>query len=217
MARPKLTLYLDVVSPFGYLAFHVIHNSPIFKSCDVKYVPILLGGVMKACANTPPIKIKNKDKWINQDRLRWARMFNIPVAQDSPKGFPHNTVSPMRALAALEQADPSKLAPAFMELYKAYWVQGQPIDKPDVFGPALEKALGKDEAKKYLDAIATPEAKAHLIKNTEQAVENGAFGMPWMLATNSKGETEGFWGFDHLGQVVEYLGLERGDGLRAML
>ena len=28
-------------------------------------------------------------------------------------------------------------------------------------------------------------------------------------ATNSKGEKESFWGFDHLGQVMDHLGLER--------
>lgn len=37
------------------------------------------------------------------------------------------------------------------------------------------------------------------------------------MATNAKGETEGFFGFDHLGQVIEHLGLERGDTLRSML
>jgi hypothetical protein len=39
-------------------------------------------------------------------------------------------------------------------------------------------------------------------------------------ATNADGKTESFWGFDHLGQVVEYLGLQRPDenrGWRAML
>ena len=27
MARPKLVLYIDVVSPFAYLAFHILHVS----------------------------------------------------------------------------------------------------------------------------------------------------------------------------------------------
>ena len=39
------------------------------------------------------------------------------------------------------------------------------------------------------------------------------------LATNEKGEKEGFWGFDHLGQVCDHLGLERlrGEGWRSLL
>ena len=27
MARPKLVLYVDIVSPFAYLAFHILHVS----------------------------------------------------------------------------------------------------------------------------------------------------------------------------------------------
>lgn len=34
-------------------------NSPAFKQCDVKFVPIFLGGLMNACGNTPPIAIKS--------------------------------------------------------------------------------------------------------------------------------------------------------------
>ena len=40
-----------------------------------------------------------------------------------------------------------------------------------------------------------------------------------IAATNSKGEKEGFWGFDHIGQMIDHLGLERPqtDGWKAML
>ena len=48
-----------------------------------------------------------------------------------------------------------------------------------------------------------------LSANTDQAVTDGAFGLPWFVATNAKGETEGYWGFDHIGQVADHLGLER--------
>lgn len=30
-----------------------------------------------------------------------------------------------------------------------------------------------------------------------------------MVCTNSSGKTEGFWGVDHLGQVVDFLGLKK--------
>lgn len=126
MTRPKLTLFVDIVSPFAYLAFYItrvghgsysqastkisnflenllrrflfpiLHHdlsrqapnviplnstsllysgipfscshsiadspsqhSPVFKQCDLSYVPIFLGGVMKACGNTAPINIKS--------------------------------------------------------------------------------------------------------------------------------------------------------------
>lgn len=45
--------------------------------------------------------------------------------------------------------------------------------------------------------------------NTDKAFESGAFGLPWMVCTSATGETEGFWGVDHLGQVIQFLGLDR--------
>jgi hypothetical protein len=40
-----------------------------------------------------------------------------------------------------------------------------------------------------------------------------------MVCTNTDGKTEGFWGVDHLGQVADFLGLERPQmgGWKAML
>lgn len=57
--------------------------------------------------------------------------------------------------------------------------------------------------------MAAKEGKELLTKNTDQALADGAFGLPWIVATNSKGETEGFWGVDHIGQVAAHLGLEK--------
>jgi 2-hydroxychromene-2-carboxylate isomerase len=63
--------------------------------------------------------------------------------------------------------------------------------------------------------------KAKLKENTDQAFEQGAFGLPWMVCERAGdcGRTEGFWGVDHLGQVASFLGLERpGEGAwRAVL
>jgi 2-hydroxychromene-2-carboxylate isomerase len=37
-----------------------LQNDPVFKKCEITYVPIFLGGVMKACGNTAPINIKSR-------------------------------------------------------------------------------------------------------------------------------------------------------------
>jgi len=77
---PKITLYLDTVSPFAYIAFHVLQvstqrhesyqgqqrakrcyqNNPVFRECSITYIPIFLGGLMKQCGNTAPINITSK-------------------------------------------------------------------------------------------------------------------------------------------------------------
>ena len=67
--------------------------------------------------------------------------------------------------------------------------------------------------------MAGKEGREVLGKNTDQALADGAFGLPWFVATNANEETEAFWGVDHLGQVTEHLGLEkpRAGGWKALL
>ncbi|OQO08846.1 hypothetical protein B0A48_05736 [Cryoendolithus antarcticus] len=220
MARPKLTLYLDIVSPFAYIAFYVVQNNPIFKRCDVTYIPIFLGGVMQACGNTPPIKIRNKDKWIGLERDRWATRFNIPIFAGVPEGFPANTLASGRTLALIEREHPSQLPAAYSALFRTYWVDGSPVQKPEVVASALATVFGKAEAEELVARTGEAEVKKLLNSNTELALQSGAFGLPWFECTNSEGVKEGFWGVDHFGQVVDFLGLERregGEGFRSML
>ncbi|EOD48020.1 putative 2-hydroxychromene-2-carboxylate isomerase protein [Neofusicoccum parvum UCRNP2] len=222
MAKPKIKLYVDVVSPFAYFAFYALENFPVFKQCEISYVPVFLGGIMKACNNTAPIQIKNKDKWINTERLRWARAFSIPVLATSPPGFPPNTIAAQRALTALQLARPAALPAALAAMYDAFWVRGEPITDAAVIGRAVASALGEDAgaAAAVVERSAAKEVKELLAARTGEAVEvDGAFGMPWFVATNAEGETECFWGFDHLGQVTDHLGLERptAGGWKAML
>ncbi|GAB7355203.1 hypothetical protein MBLNU459_g5757t2 [Dothideomycetes sp. NU459] len=155
--------------------------------------------------------------------IRGAKRFDIPMDGKMPEGFPVNTVSVMRALCVLSQSHPDKLAESFAQLYHALWAEHKDAHKPDVYVPILAGIVGESEAKKVaeqvrltpgalkLEAEATqPAAKQMLNKNTEHAIAEGAFGLPWFIATNSKGEVEKHWGFDHLGLVVEHLGLDVG-------
>ncbi|KAL2160280.1 hypothetical protein VTH06DRAFT_1453 [Thermothelomyces fergusii] len=112
MARPKITLYVDTVSPFAYLAYHILRHDAVFKGCSITYVPVFLGGIMNKCGNTPPIKVKNKDTYINTERLRWARYFSVPITSSLPPDFPAFTLSIMRALCYLEAQDARDAAAA---------------------------------------------------------------------------------------------------------
>ncbi|KAH6612469.1 thioredoxin-like protein [Boeremia exigua] len=220
MAQSKITLYVDIVSPFAYIAFYVLKNSPAFKQCDIKYVPILLGGLMNTCGNTPPIAIKNKDKWINTERVRWAKYFNIPISANAPPGFPVNTLPIQRALASLSISHPQSVESAISLFYENTWVQWGEPTKPENILAILRTVVGSDEeARKVLERTKTDEVKKVLTQNTEKAFKDGAFGLPYFVATNSKGEMEGFWGVDHLGQLTDFLGLDRpsGRGWKALL
>ncbi len=154
----------------------------------------------------------DKNKWIGKERLRWASLLNIPTTRTVPPNFPPVTLQVQRVLSALQLSSPSSLSLALDALYYCYWVEGNPdINNPNTFGPVLEKALGKELAAKAMEDGSGDEAKKNLIENTNRAFESGAFGIPWFECVNSKGEREGFWGIDHLGQVVRFLEL-KGEG-----
>ncbi|KAJ4332114.1 hypothetical protein N0V95_009733 [Ascochyta clinopodiicola] len=226
MAQPKITFYVDIISPFAYIAFYVLKNSPAFKQCEIKYVPILLGGLMNKCGNTPPLTIKNKDKWINTERTRWATYFRIPISATPPPGFPISTLPIQRALVSLSLSHPQLLPSAIALLYEHTWVQWREPTKPKNLLAILQDVVGsEEEARKVLERTGTEEVKKGLLRNTDMAFGDGAFGLPYLvgeyvvvgrwaeltvsIATNAEGETEGFWGVDHLGQLADFLGIER--------
>lgn len=154
------------------------------------------------------------------ERDRWAHLFSIPICAKTPEGFPPNTITAQRALIAIQASQPSKLPSAFAALYQAFWVESKPIQKPETVAAALATVFAEGEVKDIVAKVGTPEVKKGLSEMTERAMGDGAFGLPWFVATNAKGEAEGFWGFDHLAQVVRHLGLEgKGaeEGFRAML
>ncbi|KAF3766527.1 HCCA isomerase/glutathione S-transferase kappa [Cryphonectria parasitica EP155] len=222
----KITFYVDILSPFGYVAYYVLRHDPVFKNCEITYIPVFLGGIMKMAGNTAPIFIKNKDKYTNQERVRWARYFNVPIVPEVPTGFPYRTLSVQRALCAIAhltgeaQTSPTAqraIIPAIDALYEAYWAQGRNVAEEDVLRDVISGLAGTDVAKVL--EVAGGEGKAMLTANTALAFGDGAFGLPWIVCENEKGEKEGFWGVDHLGCVLDFLGLEkpRAGGWRALL
>ncbi|MCJ1247450.1 hypothetical protein MMC30_004664 [Trapelia coarctata] len=162
--------------------------------------------------NNPPGRLlttrTDKDKWIDLERRRWASQFNIPVANKMPDGFPVATLAPQRFVAAVSLVAPEKIEDVIAALYHAFFVELRPISKPDDFMPIVEPVLGKETAAKALET-STGNGKKLLSANTEKVILDGAFGLPWFEAINGEGKKEFYWGFDHIGQVADHLGLEK--------
>lgn len=165
---------------------------------------------MKACGNRAPLEIRNKDKWINGERLRWARQFDIPMSQSVPAGFPMPTLHLQRFLTALNQSRPDLLPTALDTLYAALWTEPNESSLPDpkVFSKVLAKVLPEEVVTAAMEKMGSDAAKKELVRRSNEAFEVGAFGLPWFQCTDREGTIEGFWGFDHLGQVVRFLGLD---------
>lgn len=165
-------------------------------------------------------------------------MFNVPISDGVPAGFPVNTINVQRALVAVARDRPDQFLPVVTACYDAFWVKCNEADVTGAgLGKVLASVLGASGAEAVLTASKTDEVKQLLSKNTQDFIDQGAFGLPYFIgesfprdrwnvidecepATNSKGEKEGFWGVDHLGFVIDHLGLDRsklGGRSKAML
>lgn len=138
-----------------------------------------------------------------------------------PPKFPAFTLTVMRTICALAhltgepQTSPAAqraIVAATHAFYDAHWGQGRDITDPAVIQDGVRTLLPTDateaDVQRVLEVAAT-EGKRILLANTDAAFGEGAFGLPWMVCENDKGEKEGFWGVDHLGVMVDFLGLER--------
>ena len=142
----------------------------------------------------------------------------------APQNFPPLTLTIMRALCSLSAVYPSypeyqsKLVSCLDVLFHEFWVNHTEIHKPEILTEILKKVLGEEEKERILGMVGK-EGKEVLNKNTKKAIEEGAFGLPWMVCEDGEGRKESFWGVDHLGQVREFLSLggERRGGWKAVL
>ncbi|KAI0106956.1 hypothetical protein GGR51DRAFT_516888 [Nemania sp. FL0031] len=129
------------------------------------------------------------------------------MTTENPPNFPPNTLQVMRAVCGVAD-DQAKLCALLERLYHEFWVNHVQVAQPDAFVPIFKQVLGVETAERVLAEAAT-KGKATLTKNTDYAFSTGAFGLPWMVCTNAKGETEGFWGIDHFGHVSQFLDLPK--------
>lgn len=124
----------------------------------------------------------DKDIYINKERTRWASYFSVPIIEHVPEGFPPMTLGVQRALCAVSQLFPEKLAQALEELFSAFWIEGNiNVGKPEVFDPILERVLGKKEKDQVTVAVcerSPPNQVQYLLTDNavSAAANKGPFG-----------------------------------------
>ncbi len=192
----------DIGGPNGYLTHRVLPELCARTGAVANYVPVLLGGLMKATGNRPPWAVyADVAAKLAYDRLEFQRFIdaNALTRFRMNPHFPINTLPIMRALVA------AKREGVFMEAVEtmmvAMWEDGLDLSKSDVAIERFDRA-GLDGA--HLMALSNDEAvKAELIANTENAVSRGAFGIPTFFV-----EDEMWFGKERLAQVEQALFLQ---------
>jgi 2-hydroxychromene-2-carboxylate isomerase len=187
-----LEFFYDFVSPYAYLASTQVEAVAARTGATLRWRPFLLGGVLKATDNKAPAETPAKYAHVKIDTARWAKRLGVPLA--FPPVHPFSTVLAMRCALAAERQ--GRLVPFSHAAYRAAWVEGKDLTKPEVLA-AVAASVGLDGPSLVASA---PDFKAALIANTEEAVRRGTFGTPTFFV----GE-ELFVGNDRLSFVEEAL------------
>jgi 2-hydroxychromene-2-carboxylate isomerase len=116
-----------------------------------------------------------------------------------PSVFPVNSVKAMRACCWLTTRGPVQtlMEPFAESVFEAYWTHDRDISQDKVLAD-IASAQGLDAAT-LMAAIATPEVKAQLKSNTDEAIARGAFGSPTIFV----GGDDMYFGNDRLVLVRE--------------
>ena len=174
--------YFDLSSPWTYMAFFnyqkIIKDRPV----NTKYIPVLVGGIFnsvnKGVYASRQEGSSPKTRFYTKSIKDWARWSEVTLNFPSPH-HPLKSVIPMRFCAALQE-DQSKLLILAKQAFLSYFVDQKNLDdSEEMVGVADGCGLN---GKEILQSSQTPEVKARLRSNTEEAIERGAFGSPTFFA-----------------------------------
>ena len=199
----RIELVFDFVSPNAYMIWWPLRDLVRRTGAELDVFPVFLGGMHKLTGNAPPMirdaDVKGKVEYSMLEMRRFIAKHNLSKYKLHPQ-FPFNSITLQRMLYA---ADQDGRGVQFVEaMLPAIWEEGVDVLDPASLAAAVT-AAGFD-AKDLYERSQTDEVKQGLIKNTENAVERGAFGIPTMFV-GPKGEGEMFFGKERLDQIEEEL------------
>lgn len=197
--------FFDCSSPWTYLAFHNLQ--PLARELDeeVRWHPILVGGIFNAvnpsvyAAREKPVPVKAA--YHLKDLGDWARSAGLQIRMP-PSVFPVNSVKAMRACLVLDAQ--GKLVPFARAVFEAYWGRDEDISTDAVLRRICGE-LGVDADWLFAE-IARPEIKDALRANAEELMRRGGFGSPTIFVNGD----DLYFGNDRLPLVREAVLRARG-------
>ena len=195
----KIDFYFDFASPNAYLSHKVLQAIKEKYEVELKYTPVLLGGIFKATNNKPPMEqffgVMNKNEYQSKEMQRFIERHNIDSFQMNPH-FPVISLQIIRGAVAAEMD--GYLEEYIDKVLVHMWEEPKKMDDPEVIKAAFEES-GFD-SEKLIAQMQDPDVKAKLISNTEEAVKKGVFGIPTFFV-----DDEIYFGKDTIWMIEEIL------------
>ncbi|KAJ9445401.1 Glutathione s-transferase kappa 2 [Diplonema papillatum] len=210
----KITMYYDTVSAYSLLAFELLVRYESTWGVPVELKPVTLGGIMEAAKNTPPGMNARKMAQLQKDFKLMSKLCEVETV-----GFMSNLVEAagklelqwLLALIATKHAGDKKLvqqsvAAAFALRWQDASLRdgGGRLDVSSAPLRAMCEKLGLDATATLAEAN-SQRAKDVLAANTQEALDHGAFGTPWIVVEHG-GETHTIFGSDRMEAIALILG-----------
>ncbi|KAI1122951.1 thioredoxin-like protein [Nemania abortiva] len=221
----KIECYLDIASYYSYIAFvQLQQNKELLKQneIEVELHPVLIGGINAGSGNRPPWLVPAKAKHSKYDTRRAAAALGLKdVTPPGDLMEAGKTLVPMRAMTYIKSAFPAEVfTTAFAYLFHAFWTLHKVPNSAQVLGEVLseipahfqlaspsssKRLFTPEQVAQVLDGLSAAEVKAALKARVDEALARGAFGAPWIWATNAQGRSEPFFGSDRWHFVYDFL------------
>ncbi|PWC39311.1 2-hydroxychromene-2-carboxylate isomerase [Azospirillum sp. TSO35-2] len=195
-----IDFYFDFASPYGYFASLRIDELAAKHGRGVTWRPILLGAIFKVTGMKPNLQQPLRGEYLTLDAGRIARLTGAPFT--FPDSSPVSGVAASRAFYWLTDEHPEQAKLLARALYHAHFGEGRDIGVADTvaeIAAATLGSLGIDRAA-VAAALQDPAVKDRLRSETEEAVDRGVFGSPFVIV-----DGEPFWGWDRLDMVDRWL------------
>ena len=186
MIKP-FEFYFDFASPYTFIAHKEIRKIEKENFVKMKYMPILVGGLLKLSGIKANADIPIKAKYMIKDCKLWAEKYKITFKFNNY--FPINTLNLMRCVLVAEKKD---IAPNFIDkIFDAIWKDGLNLND-NIIVEKLLKNLDLNPKTFLMEAV-NPVIKDELKRRTDEAYNKGVFGTPSFIVNNKM-----FWGQDRL-------------------
>ena len=191
--------YYSHLSPWTYMGHQRIIDAAKRSGATLNFKPIDTGKIFAASGGLPLAKrpVQRRNYRLVELR-RWRDESGVHLNLQ-PKFHPvPDRCSALVAIAAtLSGLD---IGPLSLALMRGCWAEEKNLADEDTVA-AITSSIGLDGAA-LLEKSKSDEVAAKLEKYTEDAMEDGVFGMPWYQV-----DGEPFWGQDRLSFVEKKLGL----------
>ena len=191
ISPPELTVYIDVKSPYAYLAIAPTRAlaaefgiTPVWKPYTLE-IPDFLGAV----------ETRNEHQW---RRVRYSYMDARRLANRvglTVRGPQKIFDSSIAHIGMLRAQDHGRFEPYIDRVFERFWKRELDIEDPAVIAAVLEEAGAP--AADFAEWAAGEGRRRH-DANQREAEEAGVFGVPSYLF-----KEELFWGGDRLGMLYE--------------